>query len=141
MSVFEARKLVNRLIRVDNLLEKYYGLDVTSGSPQIRCPFPTHEGDDQSPSARFYPESNSVFCFAEQRTFTAYDILKFLGFDDDVIFQHVTEYLEESVVEIEPEERKDIEIPETVISASMKFRKGGEFSTLIGEINGFFEQC
>lgn len=141
MSVFEARKLVNRLIRVDNLLEKYYGLDVTSGSPQIRCPFPTHEGDDQSPSARFYPESNSVFCFAEQRTFTAYDILKFLGFDDDVIFQQVKEYLEESGVEIEPEERKDIEIPETVISASMKFRKGGEFSTLIGEINGFFEQC
>jgi hypothetical protein len=141
VSVFEARKLVNRLIRVDNLLEKYYGLDVTSGSPQIRCPFPTHEGDDQSPSARFYPESNSVFCFAEQRTFTAYDILKFLGFDDDVIFQQVKEYLEESGVEIEPEERKDIEIPETVISASMKFRKGGEFSTLIGEINGFFEQC
>jgi hypothetical protein len=141
MSVYEAKKLVNRVIGVDKLLDKYYGLDVTSGSPQIRCPFPTHEGDDESPSARYYPDSNSVFCFAEQRSFTAYDILKFLGFDDDTIFGQVKMYLEDSGIEIEPEERKDVRIPDSVIAASVKFRKGGPFSNLIGEINGFFEQC
>jgi hypothetical protein len=141
VSDYEAKRVVNQVVRVDNLLEKYYGLDVNSGSHQIRCPFPTHEGDDQSPSAKFYPESNSVFCFAEQKTFRAYDILKFLGFEDDMIFGQVREYLEESGVELDKEERKEIQIPESVRSASMKFRKGGPFSNLIGEIDGFFEQC
>lgn len=140
MSNWEAIKIVNRVVSVADLLKQFYGLDVSTGSPQIHCPFPTHEGEDENRSARYYETSNSVHCFAEAKTFRAYDILKLLGISDQRIFANVQEYIDNYGVELDTPEPSSIVLPKTLEIASRKFRKDGSIDMLIEEIDKLFAE-
>jgi len=47
------------------------------------CPF--HD-NDKTPAAKFYPDSNTLWCFSEQKLFTVYDLLEEVGKDPIEIF-------------------------------------------------------
>lgn len=55
---------IKREIPLDRLLSEYgYAVYEGSGEQQFSCDL-HGDGSDGSPSARFYPESNSFYCFA-----------------------------------------------------------------------------
>lgn len=48
----------------------------------FKCPnHAAHKNNDSTPSAHFYPESNTVYCFAEDRSFDIFDLI---GFDENI---------------------------------------------------------
>ena len=58
-------------------------------SMQIRCTF-HGDGYDTAPSARYYPDSDSYFCFACDQT---YDIFEYLMTEKDMSFGKVVNHL------------------------------------------------
>lgn len=66
-------KTVNKVFDMGILLRQM-GCE-TDGSRAIRCPF----HPDTRPSAKFYPESNELYCFAESKTYRPFDALVRLG--------------------------------------------------------------
>jgi hypothetical protein len=95
----EIRDLVNRAFSVKALLAEL-GVHV-DGSQAILCPF----HPDQRKSAKFYAHSNEVYCFAETKTFRAYDILKRLGVPDRAILKNLHK------VNIKPPAKREKENP------------------------------
>ena len=69
--VFSARKLLNHL-----------GVEIY-GNGTFLCPF----HDDTRRSAKFFPEANNMYCFAERRVYGSYDMLRYLGKTDTDIFK------------------------------------------------------
>ena len=65
----------------------------------IFCPW--HD-NKETPAAKYYSDSNKVWCFADQKMYGAYDAMKLLGFDEDKIKSYVPEdisgFEEEKVV-------------------------------------------
>ena len=60
---------LNDCIPIEDVIERYAGMDITSTRVNIKCPFPnasvTHKKGDHRPSARIYKNngSNSCYCF------------------------------------------------------------------------------
>jgi len=67
----------------------------------ILCPF--HE--DTRRSAKYYEQSDEIFCFAEFKTYRAYDCLRALGASDRDILAKI------SRLDIKIESRKRVEYP------------------------------
>jgi len=74
------KKLLNSNLKMSKVLKQVYG--ITPRSAAFPCPFPDHGSVDVHPSAKFFEESNEVYCFAEQRTYTPYDVLVGAGMTD-----------------------------------------------------------
>jgi hypothetical protein len=66
-------QIVNSCMSAGKLLSNF-GLEVTD-TQSVRCPF--HE--DSRSSAKYYKEDNSLFCFAESKTYRPYDMLQMMG--------------------------------------------------------------
>lgn len=97
----EMRKLLNHMLSVKDILNsngykiKEYG--------NIYCPF--HDNED-TPAAKYYPDSNSIWCFSEHRNYGVIDALKLVGIDyketfrklwdsyDDAKKDHLTDFLD-----------------------------------------------
>lgn len=73
---YEMRKLLNYMVDIRSVLNnngykiKEYG--------NIYCPF--HLNDD-SPAAKYYPDSNLIYCFSENRSYNVVDALNLVGID------------------------------------------------------------
>lgn len=62
---------VNHNIPFEDEYSALFGGEIGYGN--IFCPF--HENNN-TPSAKFYSDSNVVYCFSCQRTYTTYDLLE-----------------------------------------------------------------
>lgn len=67
------KKLLNSNLRMAKVLKQVYG--IVPRSSAFPCPFPEHGSVDVHPSAKFFEDANEVYCFAEQRVYTVYDVL------------------------------------------------------------------
>lgn len=82
----ELIRMLNEGVSMRKVLKVAYGIE-PHGSQPFPCPFPEHGSDDSHASARLYDDTNVVYCFAEQRTYTVYDALR-AGGKDDYALQH-----------------------------------------------------
>jgi len=65
------KDLIKDKVRMETVLAGQ-GIEVMNGrETQISCPF---HGDDKSPSARFYPDTDSIHCFTCKET---WDVISF----------------------------------------------------------------
>jgi len=69
-------------------------------SQSIWCPF--HE--DGRKSAKYYEDSDEVFCFADTKTYRAYDVLKKLGVPDEKIITAIRQKVIEG--KLPPEKKR-----------------------------------
>jgi hypothetical protein len=75
------KKILNTQVNMERVLRQVYGV-VPNHQKAFPCPFPDHGSVDVHPSARYFPDTNEVYCFAEQRTYSVYDVLKATGKTD-----------------------------------------------------------
>lgn len=72
--IIENGKAVNTQVSILNVLASY-GLSTSiNGYNCLPCPSIVHE--DKHPSAKYYPKTNSIFCFAEAKSFTPLSIVQ-----------------------------------------------------------------
>lgn len=61
----------------------------TRGDSNMYCPFHDDEHGGK-PSAKYHPESDTVYCFSESKLFTSFHVIKdLMGKNTDVVFRRV----------------------------------------------------
>lgn len=126
---------MNRLVPVANLLRRYYDIDVATGLV-FRCPFPAHGSADTHKSAKFFANSNCVWCFAEQRRYSAYDIMKLQGYTEEVMAEFLSQHLSD-VEALGQEEHVARVVPDTLVEAARVFRMTGEYAGLREQLQAY----
>lgn len=76
----ELIKKVNEVISMRDMLVEY-GSDV-SPSGLLFCPF--HD-DENKKSAKYFSDSNKMWCFVERKLYGSYDVMKLMGYSDESI--------------------------------------------------------
>jgi len=117
------QEIINSMFSVPKLLWKYYRVSIGDGNLTFHCPFPSHPGRDRRKSSKYFPDTNKIYCFTEQRIFSAYDILRLNGISDSelikTVFKNGRDFVSEDV------EPKDIIDPEDFLfDVSKRFHKG-----------------
>ena len=88
MDVKELRTMVCERAQLSELLEEFgYHLHTVGREEQLSCPF---HGTDASPSARFYPETNSMHCFTCKKS---WDPISFMMEKRGMRFREAVDYL------------------------------------------------
>lgn len=122
--------MLNRSVDMEKVLSVAYGVELASPSRPFPCPFPDHGSDDVHPSAQLHLDSNSVYCYAEQRSYTVYDALSAAGKTDRELEAFVVNSLGDAADMLLEPDKKLMEDFEALVSVSVeaalaKYRRGG----------------
>ena len=102
----DKNKIIDKLYPLENLL------GVKNTGSNFSCPF--HE--DRKPSAHFYKDSNSIFCFSEHRNYYVSDFIRKDGLNVNELFEELIEiYGSEEEVLKEYELVKDDKVKEKIV--------------------------
>lgn len=134
------REMVNRFFPVPKLLKMYYGIKVSDASWTFHCPFPDHPGQDKRKSAKYFSDTNRVYCFTEQRIYSAYDILRFNGVSDKKMLQLISP----KIAEFSLLDNNQVKISSTEFmeEAARQFQKrGASVEVLNKPLKTFLKHC
>ena len=79
------KKLLTHIVSFESVYNKYAEEKISSVGACF-CPF--HDNEN-TPAAKFYPGSNLLWCFAEQRLYTVYDLLEVYGLNPVDVFNRL----------------------------------------------------
>lgn len=122
-----------------------YGVDAPGDRP-FPCPFPDHGSDDVHPSAKLYEDSNVVYCFAEQRTYTVYDALAAAGKTDAELSAFVVNELGAESLQSQLRTQARVADFDRLVGRHLegttaRFRRGEvAWSEVLPEVVGYFER-
>ena len=134
----ERQKVVNSLFSVSKLLKKYYGISVTDASLTFHCPFPTHPGKDKRKSSKYFPDTNLIYCFTEQRIFSAYNILRYNGYTDRQLIKIISPH----IMECTPMDMSlELSSDEYMKQQALFFRKKGDVKVLTKPLRTYLKKC
>lgn len=133
------QKIVNRVFNMRKLLLAYdSSIYLTDVVTTFCCPFPNHGGPDERKSAKYYADTNEVFCFAERKTYRPYDVLKLMGRSDDDIMAFIRPKLSTGLLQgLQPQERRVRPIPAGLLAAAKSFKMGGKFEVFQAQLKLF----
>lgn len=87
----EIKKLLNKMLDARTILNSNgYSIPL---SGNVKCPF--HENFD-TPAAKYYSDTHSIYCFAEHRNFYAVDALQLIGANPKEVFKNMWESYSEA---------------------------------------------
>jgi hypothetical protein len=123
------QEVINALFPMPKLLWKYYKIGLGDGNLTFHCPFPNHplkdksQGKDSRKSAKYFLDTNKVYCFREARHYSSYDIFRIHGVTDaeliKAVFKNGKDFISEDI------EVADIISPEDFLhDISKRFMKG-----------------
>jgi len=92
--------VINRHYKLKDILEDLGSRDLMGTN--CLCPFHGEVEGISKPSAKYYPETDRLYCFREDKTFTAYHALKQLVGGDMGL------YFKEAWMELSPEVRDEL---------------------------------
>ena len=84
----EMKKLLERMIRIKDILTSngYY----VPETGNMKCPFHINE---HTPAAKYYPDSNCIYCFTEHKIYRPSDALELVGIDYKQTFKEIWDTL------------------------------------------------
>ena len=85
MRVGKIRQIANQKFNMKKLLKRYDYLDHV-GQSHILCPF--HD-DINNPSARYFEDTDKLYCFTERKLYGAYDMLRKVGLSNKDIIDYL----------------------------------------------------
>lgn len=133
-------EMVNQSFPVHKLLRKYYGVRVSDASWTFHCPFPNHPGNDTRKSAKYFSDTNKVYCFTEQRMYSAYDILKMNGVSDKQMIKLISPKI--AALSFQDIGKTKISSYNYMRDASKQFLKRGfPVKVLDGPLKEFLQYC
>ena len=141
----DLKRVLNGSVSMRKVLAVVYGVD-PSGDRPFPCPFPDHGSDDVHPSAKLYDESNTVYCFAEQRTYTVYDVLIAAGKTDADLNAFVVNELGGDCLMSQFRTQMKVEdfdqkIGQHLECTTAQFRRGEvPWVDVLQEVTGYFER-
>lgn len=116
----EIKKLLTNMLSMEEVFKRN-GNRISSSGTHF-CIF--HENTD-TPSAKYYNDSNLVWCFAEQKMYTVYDALKVFGENPEKVFNDLwSNMTQERKLELMESIGKEVEKPLPYEQTLFDFRKG-----------------
>ena len=123
----EIKKLLTHMISMEDVFKRNGSRISTSGAHF--CIF--HE-NTETPSAKYYQDSNLIWCFAEQKMYTVYDALKVFGENPEKVFNDIWKTkTEEEKLALMESIGHEVEKPLPYLSELYKFKSG---KITIGEL-------
>lgn len=78
--------VINSKYNMGDILKNYLHLDI--GAVNMFCPFHDDESSGK-PSAKYYEQSDTLYCYSEGKSYTAYHAMKLIGINTDKVFMDI----------------------------------------------------